>query len=237
MIQEYPYKTVLFGGGIVKHILVIEDNLDIQELIREFLVAHNYKVDVAETGTEGILLFQKTSYDLILLDVMLPDLDGYSICKIMRGRSNVPIIMLTGLQNEESEIKGFESGIDDYITKPFHYTVFIKRIESVLRRGSIQHSDNTNILQFNELMLNSTAYTAYVHGNQIELTTKEFEIIHALLQNRGKVLSRSDLLNKVWGYEHYGDVRVIDTHIKNLRKKLNITYIKTVKGIGYKIDS
>lgn len=221
----------------MKHILVIEDNLDIQELIREFLVAHNYKVDVAGTGTEGILLFQKTSYDLILLDVMLPDLDGYSICKIMRGRSNVPIIMLTGLQNEESEIKGFESGIDDYITKPFHYTVFIKRIESVLRRGSIQHSDNTNILQFNELMLNSTAYTAYVHGNQIELTTKEFEIIHALLQNRGKVLSRSDLLTKVWGYEHYGDVRVIDTHIKNLRKKLNITYIKTVKGIGYKIDS
>ena len=145
---------------------------------------------------------------------MLPDIDGYSICKIMRGQSDVPIIMLTGLHNEESEIKGFELGIDDYITKPFHYTVFIKRVEAVLRRATTKEAEVATILQFHELMLNSTAYATYVHGNQIELTTKEFEIIYTLLQNRGKVLSRSDLLNKVWGYEHYGDVRVIDTHIK-----------------------
>ena len=145
---------------------------------------------------------------------MLPDIDGYSICKIMRGQSDVPIIMLTGLHNEESEIKGFELGIDDYITKPFHYTVFIKRVEAVLRRARTKEAEVATILQFHELMLNSTAYATYVHGNQIELTTKEFEIIYTLLQNRGKVLSRSDLLNKVWGYEHYGDVRVIDTHIK-----------------------
>ncbi|MFY0126964.1 response regulator transcription factor [Bacillus cytotoxicus] len=219
------------------HILVIEDNPDIQELIREFLTAQNYKVDVAGTGTEGILLFQKNLYDLVLLDVMLPDIDGYSICKIIRGQSDVPIIMLTGLQNEENEIKGFELGIDDYITKPFHYAIFIKRVEAVLRRAASTEVENANILQFHELMLNSTAYAAYVNGDQVELTTKEFEIIYTLLQNRGKVLSRSDLLNKVWGYEHYGDVRVIDTHIKNLRKKLCIPYIKTVKGIGYKIDS
>ncbi|KFN02584.1 DNA-binding response regulator [Bacillus clarus] len=221
----------------MKHILVIEDNPDIQELIREFLTAQSFTVDVVGTGTEGILLFQKNSYDLILLDVMLPDIDGYSICKIIRGQSNVPIIMLTGLHNAENEIKGFELGVDDYITKPFHYTVFIKRVEAVLRRTTSNDVENANILQLHELMLNSTAYAAYIHGNQIELTTKEFEIVYTLLHNRGKVLSRSDLLNKVWGYEHYGDVRVIDTHIKNLRKKLGIPYIKTVKGIGYKIEA
>ena len=121
------------------HILVIEDNPDIQELIREFLMAQNFTVDVVGAGTEGILLF-KNSYDLVLLDVMLPDIDGYSICKIMRGQSDVPIIMLTGLHNEESEIKGFELGIDDYITKPFHYTVFIKRVEAVLRRAKNEGS-------------------------------------------------------------------------------------------------
>ena len=155
---------------------------------------------------------------------MLPDIDGYSICKIMRGQSDVPIIMLTGLHNEESEIKGFELGIDDYITKPFHYTVFIKRVEAVLRRAATKEAEAATILQFHELMLNSTAYAAYVHSNQIELTTKEFEIIYTLLQNRGKVLSRSDLLNKVWGYEHYGDVRVIDTHIKTYEKIRNSLY-------------
>lgn len=234
---EYCSKKRYLGGVTMTHILVIEDNPDIQELIREFLMAQNFTVDVVGAGTEGILLFQKNSYDLVLLDVMLPDIDGYSICKIMRGQSDVPIIMLTGLHNEESEIKGFELGIDDYITKPFHYTVFIKRVEAVLRRAATKEAETATILQFHELMLNSTAYAAYVHGNQIELTTKEFEIIYTLLQNRGKVLSRSDLLNKVWGYEHYGDVRVIDTHIKNLRKKLGIPYIKTVKGIGYKIES
>lgn len=148
---------------------------------------------------------------------MLPDINGYSVCKIIRGQSIVPIIMLTGLHSVENEIRGFELGIDDYITKPFHYTIFIKRIESVLRRQTSLENDN-DILQFNEFILNLKAYTAYVHGNQIELTTKEFEIMYTLLQNRGKVLSRSDLLNKLWGYEYYGDVRVIDTHIKNIRK-------------------
>ena len=115
-------------------------------------------------------------------------------------------------------------------------TLYLLSVEAVLRRAATKEAEAATILQFHELMLNSTAYAAYVHGNQIELTTKEFEIIYTLLQNRGKVLSRSDLLNKVWGYEHYGDVRVIDTHIKNL-KKIRITYIKTVKGIGYKIES
>lgn len=227
---------MLLGGGIVKHILVIEDDPDIQELIRGLLTVHSFRVDVVGTGTEGILLFQKNSYDLILLDVMLPDINGYSVCKIIRGQSIVPIIMLTGLHSEENEIRGFELGIDDYITKPFHYTIFVKRIESVLRRQTSLENDN-DILQFNEFILNLKAYTAYVHGNQVELTTKEFEIMYTLLQNRGKVLSRCDLLNKIWGYEYYGDVRVIDTHIKNIRKKLNIPYIKTVKGIGYKLDS
>ncbi|MBY0599552.1 response regulator transcription factor [Bacillus bingmayongensis] len=222
----------------MKRILAIEEHSDMQKQIQTFLVAHNYKIDIASSGTEGILKFQKNSYDLILLDSTLPDIDGYSTCQIIRGQSNIPIIMLSGCNDEKNEIKAFELGIDDYIIKPFHHTVFIKRMEAVLRRGLTSEPEkNMGILQFNELMLNFPAYTAYINGEKVELTTKEFEIIAMLLQNQGTVLSRSDLLDKVWGYEYYGDVRVIDTHIKNLRKKLNIPYIKTVKGIGYKLDS
>lgn len=215
-------------------ILVVEDDKDIQELIQEFLKAQNYEVDTADDGVQGVSLFQKNTYDLVLLDVMLPNLDGYSACKMIRNRSNVPIIMLTALGEEKDHIKGFELGVDDYITKPFSFSIFIKRVEAVLRRTYGESS--SSLQKFKEVSANYDSYTATVNGQSIELTTKEFEILYLLMENKGKVLSREIILDKAWGYDYFGDSRVVDTHIKNLRKKLDVTYIKTIKGIGYKFD-
>ncbi|MFC7440192.1 response regulator transcription factor [Laceyella putida] len=214
-------------------ILVVEDDLDIQELIQEFLQSQDYEVAVASDGLEGIRMFQEKPYDLVILDVMLPNLDGHSVCKMIRNKSQVPIIMLTALGEEPDQIKGFELGVDDYISKPFSFNVLIKRVEAVLRRA--HQAQPSRQLHYKELKLDADGYTVTLHQQKMDLTTKEFEILHALLRNRGKVLSREALLNQVWGYDFYGDPRVVDTHIKNLRKKLGVPYIQTVKGIGYKI--
>lgn len=215
-------------------ILVIEDDIDIQELIKEFLVSQEYEVDVASDGIEGISMFNENEYNLVMLDIMLPNIDGYSLCKMIRAKSDVPIMMLTALDDEKDEVKGFELGVDDYITKPFSFNILIRRVEAVLRRYN--KVDNLNILKFEGIHMDIDAYKVYVDENEIELTTKEFEILKMLLENIGKVLSREVMLDKLWGYEYYGDARVIDTHIKNIRQKTGIQYIKTVKGIGYKID-
>lgn len=215
-------------------ILVIEDDFDIQELIKEFLSAQNYNVDVADDGLNGIRQFQDHEYDLILLDVMLPKMDGYQVCKMIRNESpSVPIIMLTALADEYDEIKGFDLGIDDYITKPFSFNILIKRVEAALRRANVNESD---VIRFKEVALDRNGYTVVVGSEKIELTTKEFEILRSLLDNNGRVVTREALLDQAWGLEYLGDDRIVDTHIKNLRKKIGVPYIKTVKGIGYKFD-
>ncbi|WHY79445.1 response regulator transcription factor [Neobacillus sp. WH10] len=219
-----------------QRILVIEDDLDIQELIREFLISQDYEVNTAQDGIEGIQMFQNGHYDLCILDVMLPNMDGYSICKIIRNKSLVPIIMLTALGEEKDQVKGFELGVDDYITKPFSFNVFIKRVEALLRRTHSSLSPS-RMIQLKEMMVDLEGYKVSVNGEEVELTTKEFEILAVLLENNGKVLTRENLLDKAWGYDFYGETRVVDTHIKNLRKKLGIPYIKTLKGIGYKLDA
>ncbi|MEH7087363.1 response regulator transcription factor [Neobacillus drentensis] len=215
-------------------ILVIEDDRDIQEVIQEFLRAQNYNVHVASDGIEGIQLFNQLDVDLVILDVMMPNMDGYQVSQIIRSKSNVPIIMLTALEEEQDQVKGFELGIDDYITKPFSFHILIKRVEAVLRR-SYSREDST-LLKFHELELDSDGYKAYVNASEVTLTTKEFEIVQTLLENKGKLVTRESLMDKLWGYDYYGDTRIIDTHVKNIRKKLNVPYIKTVKGVGYKID-
>lgn len=215
-------------------ILVIEDDQEIQELIKQFLMTQQYSVKVASDGIEGMKQFNKQSFDLILLDVMLPNLNGFEIAKMIRNQSNVPIILLTALEEEQDQLKGFDLGIDDYITKPLSFHVLIRRVEAVLRRSNDQSTDNC--LVFKEVQLDCDAYKVYVNEIEIPLTTKEFEIVQLLLQNEKKVLTRESIVEKVWGFDYYGETRVIDTHIKNIRKKLDIPYIKTVKGIGYKID-
>ncbi|PFN11535.1 DNA-binding response regulator [Bacillus cereus] len=216
------------------HILVVEDDQEIQELIKQFLMTQQYKVIVASDGLEGMNQFNKQSFDLILLDVMMPNLNGFEVAKMIRSQSNIPIIMLTALEEEQDQMKGFDLGIDDYITKPFSFHVLMRRVEAVLRRSNNQITDNHFV--FRELQVDGDAYKVYVNRVEVPLTTKEFEILQLLLQNEKKVLTRENIVEKIWGYEYAGDTRMIDTHMKNIRKKLNIPYIKTVKGIGYKID-
>ncbi|PEK11883.1 DNA-binding response regulator [Bacillus toyonensis] len=216
------------------HILVVEDDQEIQELIKQFLMTQQYKVIVASDGLEGMKQFNKQSFDLILLDVMMPSLNGFEVAKMIRSQSNIPIIMLTALEEEQDQMKGFDLGIDDYITKPFSFHVLMRRVEAVLRRSNNQSTDNHFV--FRELHVDGDAYKVYVNRVDVPLTTKEFEILQLLLQNEKKVLTRENIVEKIWGYEYAGDTRMIDTHMKNIRKKLDIPYIKTVKGIGYKID-
>lgn len=216
------------------NILVVEDDLEIQELIKQFLMTQNYTIEVASDGVEGIKRLNTQSFDLILLDVMMPNLNGFEVAKMLRNQSNIPIIFLTALEEEQDQMKGFDLGIDDYITKPFSFHVLIRRVQAVLRRSN--HKNCGNHLNFNELNVDCDGYKAYVNKEEIPLTTKEFEILQLLLHNEKKVLTREIIVEKVWGYDYSGETRMIDTHIKNLRKKLNLPYIKTVKGIGYKID-
>lgn len=215
-------------------ILVVEDDQDIQEVIKEFLLAQDHIVHVASDGLEGIQQFNRLEIDLVILDIMMPNMDGYQVSQMIRSKSNVPIIMLTALEEEQDQVKGFELGIDDYITKPFSFHIFIKRVEAVLRRS--YSKENQNVLKFHELELDCDRYKAYVNADEVALTTKEFEIVQTLLENKGKLVTRENLMDKLWGYDYYGDTRIIDTHIKNIRKKLNVPYIKTVKGVGYKVD-
>ncbi|MCR1934141.1 response regulator transcription factor [Clostridium tepidum] len=218
-----------------KKILVVEDDLDIQTIISEVLKESGYLVEEATDGLMAVEMFKLGNFDLIILDIMMPKIDGFVVCEIIRKESNVPIIMLTALGEEEDEIKGFELKIDDYITKPFSINLLIKRVEAVLRRATGLRAKES-ILSFKEITINPASYKTLVNNKEVELTYKEFQILEILISNVGRVFSRETLLNQIWGYDYFGDSRVIDTHIKNLRQKLNVDYIKTVRGVGYKIE-
>ncbi|GAA0235999.1 response regulator transcription factor [Metaclostridioides mangenotii] len=215
-------------------ILVIEDDSSIQELIVEFLTAEGYEVDFANDGLEGIQKFKKGNYNLIILDIMMPNLDGYGVCKMIRQTSSVPIIFLTALTQETDQLKGFELECDDYITKPFSFNLLVKRVEAVLRRSS--KIMNEKFLVFEKLKLDLNTYEAEVDGNTVELTLKEFNILKDLIEKYPQVITREGLLDSIWGYDYYGDTRIVDAHIKNIRKKILLPYIKTVKGIGYTLE-
>lgn len=215
-------------------ILVVEDDFNIQELIVEFLSSQGYRVDYANDGVEGVQKFKQGNYDLIILDVMMPNLDGHSACKMIRKTSNVPIIFLTALNDESNQIKGFELECDDYITKPFSFKLLIKRVEAVLRRSSQTINDDN--ISFERLTLDLNTYSANVNDENIELTLKEFNILKTLIEKYPQVITRENLLDSIWGYDYYGDTRIVDAHIKNIRKKIVLPYIKTVKGIGYTLE-
>ena len=217
-------------------ILVVEDDFDIQELLQNFLQEAGYEVAVANDGVEALSLFAGERYDLIVLDIMLPKIDGYGVCELIRKQSDVPIIMLTALSGEEDQIKGLDLQVDDYITKPFSMPVLLRKIAAVLRRSNRGTDEKYQIITYGNLRLNCDGYTATVDGANFELTQKEFEILRELLTHQGRILTRQNLLDKLWRYDFYGDERVVDTHIKNLRKKLGIDFIQTIRGVGYKVD-
>ncbi|WP_242300888.1 response regulator transcription factor [Bacillus cereus group sp. BfR-BA-01494] len=217
------------------HILVVENNPKAQKLIKLSLLKQHYTVETAENGIEGLKLFSEKTFDLVLLDVLMPYLNGFEVAKIIRKQSPVPIIMLTALIDEQNQIRGFNLGIDDYITKPFSYRILISRIQAVLKRSNTRIMENHLI--FKEIHLICDIYKVLVDKNEVMLTKTEFEILQILIRNERKVLTRGQILQEIWGYNYYGDTKLVDTHIKNIRRKLKVPYIKTINGIGYKMDN
>ena len=216
-------------------ILVIEDDLDIQALLHDFLQEAGYDVSLATDGIEGYSAFGKGAFDLVLLDILLPKLDGYGVCELIRKESSVPIIMLTALDSEADQIRGLDCMADDYIVKPFSMPVLLRKIAAVLRRAS-KASDDSNSLHYQNLVLDIAGRKAFIDGQNVPLTQREFDLLTELLTHQGMVLTRQMLLNSLWKYDFFGDERVVDTHIKNLRKKLNVDFIETIRGVGYRID-
>ena len=217
-------------------ILVIEDDRDIEELLQFFLEDNGYQVAIARDGLEGITMFREGGFSLILLDIMLPKIDGYAVCELVRKESDIPIIMVTALSDEEDQMKGLDLLSDDYITKPFSMPVLLRKIGAVLRRSQRNQKGEANrMLLYQQLRLDLDNYQVFVAGEETSLTKREFEILKMLLENQGKVMTREILLEQLWQYEFYGNDRVVDNHIKNLRRKLGGSYIETVKGVGYRI--
>ena len=217
------------------NILIIEDDKSIQELLAEFLSANDYLVDAANNGLDGMKLFkEKGGYDLILLDVMMPNLDGFTACKMIRKTSSVPIIFISALDDERDQLKGYELGCDDYITKPFSFNLLIKKVEAILKRTS-EYTPSNKIV-FEKMLLDLDTYSIKIDDSSVELTLKEFNILKTLIEKYPQVITRESLLDQIWGYDYYGDTRIVDAHIKNLRKKMKIPYIRTVKGIGYTLE-
>lgn len=220
----------------MEKILVVEDDPDIQELLKNFLQEAGYEVKIAGDGVKALGLFFAARFDLVLLDVLLPKIDGFGVCEVIRRQSQVPIVMLTALGGEQEQIRGLDLQVDDYITKPFSVPILMRKIGAVLRRSAISCGDVNRTIAYKNLVLDLDDYRVTVDGERFELTEREFGILRELLTHQGRVLTRQNLLDKLWRYDFYGDERVVDTHIKNLRKKLGIDFIQTVRGAGYRVE-
>lgn len=217
-----------------KRILVIEDEASIQNILRIFLEDAGYQVTLADDGMDGIAAFHKDSFDLVLLDIMMPRLDGYSVCEMIRNESSTPVILLTALDDEDNQMKGFNLLADDYITKPFSMPLVLKRIEAVLRRT--RSGEKSSVLVYQNVQLDTENYKVFVEGKEVALTVREFDILRLLMENQGRVFTREQLLDIIWNYDYLGDDKIINTHIKNIRKKLGVDCIETIRGVGYRID-
>lgn len=218
---------------MTKTILIIEDETAIQNILAEPLRACGYEVITASDGLSGINAFHAHHTDLILLDIMLPKINGYTVCKMVRQESKTPIILLTALDTEDDQIKGFDLLADDYITKPFSIKLVLKRVEAMLRRT--ETVSDTDTIRYKELEISAIQRQVSISGKEVPLTQSEFDLLLLFLRNQGRVFTRDELLNLVWGYEFTGDEKNINFHIMNLRKKLNVDYIETVRGVGYRI--
>ena len=216
------------------HILVVEDDPDIAELLCTWLGEEGYRVTAAADGLEALDVFAADTYDLVLLELMLPRLDGFGVCEWIRRRSSVPVIMLTALDGEEEQLRGYDLKIDDYVTKPFSMPLLLRRVAAVLRRCSGQ--ETANVLTYQDLVLDLDAYTASRGGVPLELTHRDFECLRELIRNQGRVMTYQMLISRVWNYDYPGDERIIYSHIKNLRRKLEADYIQTVRGVGYRVE-
>lgn len=222
-----------------ERILVIEDEDRIREMLKEYLENEGFRVTEAADGAEGIEKFKSYEFDMILLDVMLPKVDGWSVCREVRRTSAIPIVMLTARGEEYDRLFGFELGVDDYLVKPFSPKELVARMKAVLRRsaGALKNA-STDIFEYKELIVNIGARKVTLSGRNIDMTPKEFDLLSFFVNNRDRVFTREQLLDKVWGYEFGGDYRTVDTHVKMLRESLGEyrSLIVTAWGVGYKFE-
>lgn len=217
-------------------ILVVDDESRMRKLVKDFLVRSSYDVIEAENGEQALdIFFQTKSIALIILDIMMPKLDGWQVCREIRRYSNVPIIMLTAKGDEKDELLGFELGVDEYISKPFSPKILVARVEAVLRRTA---GVDDEVIEIGGITLDKAAHQLKIDNEPIDLSYKEFELLTYFVMNNGVALSREKILNNVWNYDYFGDARTIDTHVKKLRSKMGDkgSYIKTIWGLGYKFE-
>lgn len=218
-------------------ILVVDDESRMRKLVKDFLTRKNFQVLEAGNGEEAMdIFYREKDINLIILDVMMPKMDGWEVCREIRKTSKVPIIMLTARSDERDELLGFELGVDEYISKPFSPKILVARVEAILRRTG--QSNPEDVISCGGIVIDKAAHIASVDGVPMELSFKEFELLTYFLENEGIALSREKILNSVWNYDYFGDARTIDTHVKKLRSKMGNKgeYIKTVWGMGYKFE-
>lgn len=223
-----------------KKVLIIEDDINIAELLRLYLEKEEYTVTIADNGAMGVSEFKKTEPDLVLLDIMLPVLDGWGVCREIRETSNVPIIMLTAKSETLDKVTGLEMGADDYIVKPFEIGELMARIRAVMRRFDVTDGSENKRLTFENLVIDMNSFDLIVNGERIDTPPKEMELLYHLASSPNRVYTRNQLLDDVWGYDYFGDSRTVDVHIKRLREKLegisSRWALKTVWGVGYKFE-
>lgn len=217
-------------------VLVADDESRMRKLVRDFLVKKDFNVIEAEDGEQALdMFYADKDISLIILDVMMPKLDGWQVCREIRENSKVPIIMLTAKSDERDELLGFDLGVDEYITKPFSPKILVARVEAILRRTSSLSED---CIEIEGIKIDREAHIVTIDGSPIDLSVKEFELLNYFVMNKGVALSRDKILNNVWNYDYFGDARTIDTHVKKLRSKMGDKgdYIKTIWGMGYKFE-
>ncbi len=217
-------------------ILVVDDEQRMRKLVKDFLAKDGFKVVEASDGEAAIdIFFADKNIELIILDVMMPKMDGWEVCREIRKYSKVPIIMLTAKSSEKDELLGFELGVDEYISKPFSPKILVARVQAILRRTG---ANDGEVIEIGGIRLDKSAHEVYVDDNKLELSYKEFELLSFFVENKGIALSREKILNNVWNYDYYGDARTIDTHVKKLRNKMGEkgNCIKTIWGMGYKFE-
>jgi two-component system response regulator VanR len=220
----------------MKRLLVVEDEPEIRELLKNYLTHEGYEVSLAEDGVEAISIFSSREFDLVILDIMIPKIDGFGVCEVIKKQSDVPVMFLSALSDDKSQIKGYDLMADDYVTKPFSMPVFIRKVNALLRRNDSSDIRHDSTLVCGDILINTDTMRVTIDGRDVELTTREFDILHTLAKNPGRVYSREMLLDLLWDYDSLVDERIVDSHIKNLRHKIGGNYIETVRGRGYRID-
>ena len=222
------------------HLLVVDDEEQIRNLIKKYASFEGYQVTEASDGMEAVEICLKQRFDLIVMDVMMPELDGFSACREIRKHANTPVLMLSARGEEYDRIHGFEIGVDDYVVKPFSPKELMRRVQAILKRSRTSSSDSgKEILQFEGLTVDFTGRIVTIDGKKAELSPKEYDLLFYLVRNRNIALSRETLISNVWGYDFYGDDRTLDTHIKLLRKSLGpySKFIVTLRGVGYRFEA